>query len=49
MDKYKTLCQHCGKKYTAICNGYENKIECKKCKKDMNTIFDFLNKKLTLY
>jgi hypothetical protein len=49
MEKYKTLCTHCGQKYTYTFSGYKSEIKCKNCKKDMNTKFDFVNKTLTLY
>jgi len=47
--KFKTVCQHCGSKRTYLLTGYEYEVECKKCKKDMNTKFDFIKNTLILY
>lgn len=46
MNTYKVLCEHCGQKYTKKIGDYVNQLECKRCKKLMNTNFDF--NKLTL-
>ena len=48
-EKYKITCQHCGKKSNKILTGYESQIECPKCKKDMNTSFNFDTKSAILY
>ena len=49
MQKFKTTCQHCGKKHTYSLSGYESEVKCKSCKKELNTKFDFSNNTLILY
>lgn len=49
IDAYKVTCQHCGSKYVKKLTGLESELECNKCNKEMNTKFDFSNKKLILF
>lgn len=49
MEAYKVTCQHCGSKYVKKLTGFEYELECNKCNKEMNTKFDFSNKKLVLF
>ena len=43
MEKFKIQCTHCGKQSTKKLSGFENQIQCPKCKNQMNTKFDFKN------